>query len=96
MRWGLTCSLLLRVCILCLSVSHLKVVEWYLVGGELGGEEGDADDDEEEAVQARTHDEERRPAKKERGRIKESEESAKVCCGMPEFTRGKIKLESVQ
>ena len=48
-----------------LSVSHLKVVEWYLVGGELGGEEGDADDDEEEAVQARTHDEERRPAKKE-------------------------------
>ena len=47
-------------------------MEWYLVGGELGGEEGDADDDEEEAVQARTHDEERRPAKKERGRIKES------------------------
>ena len=69
MRWGLTCSLLLRVCILplSLSVSHLKVVEWYLVGGELGGEEGDADDDEEEAVQPRTHDEERRPAKKERG-----------------------------
>ena len=70
-------------------------MEWYLVGGELGGEEGDADDDQKEAVQARTHDEERRPAKKERGRMKESE-NANCCCGMPEFTRGKIKLESVQ
>ena len=60
----------MQACLHSVSVSHLKVVEWYLVGGELGGEEGDADDDEEEAVQARTHDEERRPTKKGRGRVK--------------------------
>ena len=48
------------------SLSHLKVVEWYLVGGELCREESDADDDEEEAVEARTHDEEGRPERERR------------------------------
>ena len=67
------------------SVSHLKVVEWYLVGGELGGEEGDADDDEEEAVQARTHDEQRRPAKEQRGKIEECDRAAVLWSGLPEF-----------
>ena len=46
-------------------MSHLKVMQWYLVRGELGREESDADDDEEKAVEARAHDEERRPAKRE-------------------------------
>ena len=59
----------MAVCVpVCLTLSYLKVVEWYLVGGELGREESDADDDEEEAVQAGTHDEERRSERRRRRR----------------------------
>ena len=42
-------------------VSYLEIVQRDLVGRQLSREEGDADDEEEEAVEARTHNEQGGP-----------------------------------
>ena len=64
-------------------------MQWYLVRGELGREESDADDDEEKAVEARAHDEERSPERKGMTEIKMAL-IVRAC--MPLSTAGKVLL----